>query len=62
MSVLCDLAPDNAPVATEAWMAGCAEFYGERDLRRKFFEVKRVLLDRGYISQDNEGMVKRRLE
>jgi hypothetical protein len=43
-------------------MAGCAEFYGERDLRRKFFEVKRTLLDRGYISQDNDGIVKRRLE
>jgi hypothetical protein len=62
ISVLCDLAPDNAPVSTEAWMAGCAEFYGERDLRRKFFEVKRALLDKGYVSQDNDGMVKRRLQ
>lgn len=59
---LCQLAPDNKPVYVDGWKDACGEFLGTRDLRKRFYDIKQALVDKGYVIVDNKGMVTRRLE
>lgn len=58
---LCDLSPDNSPVYVETWQAACGAFI-TKDLSKRFYDIKRVLVKNGYVVVDDKGMVTRRME
>lgn len=58
---LCDLAPDNSPVPLEKWQAACGAFI-TKDLSKRFYDIKRVLVKNGYVVVDDMGMATRRME
>ena len=58
---LCDLAPDNSPVPLEKWQAACGAFI-TKDLSKRFYDIKRVLVKNGYVVVDDTGAVTRRME
>jgi hypothetical protein len=60
--VLCDLRPDNSPVADYEWKDRCAEFLGNKDVAKRFYDIKRALRQKGYIVIDEQGRVARRCE
>jgi RecA/RadA recombinase len=57
---LCDLSPDNSPVYVEKWQAACGAFI-TKDLSKRFYDIKRVLVKNGYVVVDDKGMVTRRM-
>lgn len=56
---LCDMAPNNAPVGELAWKDRCAGFLPAR--KAAFWDVKRQLEKKGYITIDAQGMIQRRM-
>jgi len=50
--VLCDLSPDNQPVASEDWMAACLEFLSKTRPGQAFNDMRKALKDKGYIVFD----------
>ena len=61
--VLCDMAPDNAPVTTEEWREACEEFMGQgKTLVKRFWSIKEELKERGYILIDTKDKITRSLE
>jgi hypothetical protein len=60
--VLCEIRPDNSPVADYEWRDRCCEFLGNKDVAKRFYDIKRVLRMKGYIVIDEQGRVTRRCE
>jgi RecA/RadA recombinase len=60
--VLCDLRPDNAPLADHEWREACGAFLGGKNVAQRFYDIKRVLRTKGYIVIDEQGRVTRRCE
>lgn len=60
--VLCKLTPGNQPVHVDTWRDECRVFLGDKDIRKRFYDMKQALLDKGYAACDNQGMVTRRLQ
>lgn len=58
--VLCDLRPTNLPISDVEWKESCMEFLPSR--KASFYDMKSVLLKRGFILIDDEGLVTRRCE
>ena len=54
---LCELAPDNAPVAEHKWRTACSEFLSNR--RNSFYDIKRTLSKKGYIEVAANGTITR---
>lgn len=59
--VLCEIAPDNAPVAEYKWRDACLEFLGNKSVAQRFFDIKKALLAKGVIEQDVNGDILRRM-
>jgi hypothetical protein len=59
--VLCQLKPDNAPITQTPWRDACSEFLGSKNVAQRFFDIKKVLLAKGYITIDEQGMITRRM-
>lgn len=60
--VLCAMSPDNAPVHAEAWREKCrVEFLTKSRVSASFFELKKKLLQAGYIEMNAQGLVSRRM-
>lgn len=59
--LLCSRWPDNRPVDPLEWRDACKEFLTGKNLAQRFYDVKKVLLAKGYIEQDNKGYVTRRM-
>lgn len=57
--VLCELAPDNAPVGENKWKDACAPFLAQR--RSAFWDVKKALEKKGYITVADNGSISRRM-
>lgn len=60
--VLCQIRPTNKPVTVGEWRDACAEFLGGKQIAQRFYDVKKQLLAKGYIDQDEEGLITRRCE
>lgn len=60
--VLCALRPTNKPITAAEWREGCVEFLGARNINQRFFDMKKVLLAKGYVVVDDNEMLTRRLE
>lgn len=62
-TVLCDLSPQNVPVAEAAWKEACQECFGTGDkLHKQFFDAKKRLRRHGAIVPAGEGSWCRRCE
>ena len=59
---LCILSPDNTPVTYGAWREACKEFLGEKSVTARFSDIKRELVKRGYVDEDDKGLYSRRCE
>lgn len=59
--VLCELRPDNRPVADGEWREACAQFLGNKSLSQRFYDIKKSLKAKGYVLVDEQGMVTRRM-
>lgn len=60
--VLCELRPNNDPVTDVEWKEACKEFLGDRDVSKRFWDIKKVLMRKGFVEIDGQGMVTRRCE
>lgn len=60
--VLCELRPNNDPVTDVEWREACKEFLGDRDVSKRFWDIKKVLMRKGYVEIDGQGVVTRRCE
>lgn len=60
--VLCELRPNNDPVTDVEWKEACRDFLGDRDVNKRFWDIKKVLMRKGYVEVDSQGMVTRRCE
>ena len=60
--VLCEMAPDNAPVSELKWRVKCGDFLDAKSEKQRFFDLKKKLRAAGVIEVSNTGMVTRRLE
>ena len=60
--VLCELRPTNDPVTDVEWREACKGFLGDRDVSKRFWDIKTGLLRKGFIEVDDQGMVTRRCE
>jgi len=59
---LCELSPDNAPAESDDWLERCIDFLPKRGARQKFYDIRKQLVDKGYLLCDTAGVVTRRLE
>lgn len=58
--ILCQMAPDNQPIDMVEWDRKCrAEFLGTR--KASFFEMKKILIEKGYVTMSEQGLVSRRM-
>ena len=57
---LCLASPDNAPVTYGTWRDACREFLGEKNVTARFSDIKRELVKRGYVTEDDKGLFSRR--
>lgn len=60
--ILCDLAPDNKPVSEHAWRDGCMEFLGNKDVSKRFYDIKKALVRKGYVVEGTDRTVTRSIE
>ena len=60
--VLCGLSADNSPVALETWRNGCKEFLSEHNFSKRFYDLKKQLVDKGYVVVNENGSITRRME
>lgn len=60
--VLCKLTPGNKPIHIHQWRDACKDFLGDKDLRKRFYDIKESLVDKGYVVCDGDGMTSRRLQ
>lgn len=60
--VLCELRPTNDPITDVEWKEACRDFLGDRDVNKRFWDIKKTLLRKGYVEVDDQGMVTRRCE
>jgi hypothetical protein len=60
--VLCELRPDNTAITAAEWQEGCRDFLGTKSVAQRFYDLKKVLLRRGFIVVDNDDMITRRCE
>lgn len=59
--VLCSLRPDNTPVTAREWQDNCTEFLGTKGVAQRFYDMKRQLLQKGYIVV-NDDLITRSME
>jgi hypothetical protein len=57
--VLCELSPNNAPISAQAWREGCAEWIGSR--KSTMWDIRKMLITKGLVVEDSEGLIRRRL-
>lgn len=60
--VLCSMAPDNKPVDPLVWRDACEEFLPKTRRAQSFYDMKKLLIQRGFIDQNTKGYVTRRME
>lgn len=60
--VLCELRPTNDPITDVEWKEACRDFLGDRDVNKRFWDIKKNLMHKGYVEVDEQGMVTRRCE
>lgn len=60
--VLCEKWPDNRPVDPRDWKDACAEFLPKQRADKAFYDLKKDLLAKDYIEQDDRKFVTRRME
>lgn len=58
--VLCEIAPNNVPVSELKWREACAGFLPKR--QASFWDMRKTLVQRGFVIADETGMVTRRME
>ena len=56
------LKPDNAPCNLGDWQEACRAFLGNKSVAQRFYDLKKVLLQKGYVSVDEQGRATRRME
>ena len=59
--LLCELRPTNDPITEVEWREGCSAFI-TKGLAQRFYDIKKVLLQKKYIVIDDAGMITRRCE
>lgn len=57
--VLCELAPDNSPVAEYVWREACLAFLGNKSVSQRFFDMKSALRKKGFIEVGADGNITR---
>lgn len=60
--VLCEKWPDNRPVDPRDWREACMEFLPKQRADKAFYDLKKDLLAKDYIEQDERKFVTRRME
>jgi hypothetical protein len=60
--VLCDKWPNNQPVDPRDWREACMEFLPKQRADKAFYDLKKDLLAKDYIEQDDRKFVTRRME
>ena len=60
--VLCELRPTNDPITDVEWKEACRDFLGDRDVNKRFWDIKKNLMRKGYVEVNEQGMVTRRCE
>jgi hypothetical protein len=60
--VLCDLSPNNEPVAESNWKDACVEFLPEKSARQTWYDIRKRLHKKRYIEFHANGTVTRTME